>query len=184
MAEIDDLEQLKAELDAERKRAAELHDRWARAQADLANQRRRFEQERQEIGRAVDATLLAELLSVLDNFDRAFATLPRSLARLTWCEGVSFIHLQLKAILARFGVTPIEALGKPFNPAEHEAVAEEEVTEGEDHRILEEVQTGYRLHGRVLRPALVKIARKAQPLPEPPPAEPTAEPVAPESQAS
>ncbi len=153
-----EIEQLKQELEAERQRSAEYRENWARAQADLANARRRQEQEKL----FHNALLMADLLPVLDNFDRAFATLPQSLAGLTWFQGVFLIERHLRSVMEQRGLTVIACKGKPFTAAEHEAVAEEEVTEGEDHVVLEEIQKGYKLNERVLRPAMVKISRKVQ----------------------
>ena len=162
--------------DAE-KRAQENLDRWQRAQADLANFRRRSQFDRDEMEKYAVAALVSALLPVLDSFDRAWQTLPGQLRRLTWLSGVAMIDSQLQGTLQRIGLTPVEAEGQPFDPTLHEAI-DSEPHEGPPH-IVQVLQAGYKLHDRVIRPALVKVGPK--------PAEPkTAEaepPAAPEGEA-
>ncbi|MGH2449116.1 MAG: nucleotide exchange factor GrpE [Chloroflexota bacterium] len=161
-----DVTQLRKELDEERERTKNLQERWQRSAADLANLRRRTEQERGELEQLASLVLVQELLPVLDNFQRALATIPGNLSMLTWLQGIMLIERHFKAILERQGLEPIEAKGKPFNPAQHEAVTEKETGEAEPGTVLQEYQTGYFMHGRVIRPALVEVA--AAPAPEPP----------------
>jgi molecular chaperone GrpE len=94
---------------------------------------------------------------VLDDFDRALATVPED-AHEGWVDGVRLVERKLRAVLEAEGVTPIEAVGEPFDPNLHEAVLHEKTTEHPDNQVIGEVQRGYRLHGRVLRPALVRVA--------------------------
>jgi molecular chaperone GrpE len=141
-------------------RAQENLDRWQRAQADLANFRRRTQFEREEQEKQATASLVAALLPVLDSFDRAWSTLPGQFRRLTWLSGVAMIHSQLRGTLERIGLVEIEALGQPFDPALHEAVDREE-GEGPPH-VVAVLQAGYKLHERVLRPTLVKVGPKPE----------------------
>jgi molecular chaperone GrpE len=104
-------------------------------------------------------SLLRRTLAVADDFDRAMSQMPTDLARLGWTEGVWAIDRKLRALLDSEGLTPIEAEGQPFDPHQHEAVAQEETDAVADGMIIAELQRGYRIRDRVLRPALVVVAR-------------------------
>jgi molecular chaperone GrpE len=151
--------ELERELAYERDKATEYMHNWQRAQADFANFRRRSKQEQEALAKYAGMDLFYELLAVLDNFGRAFQTLPSALREFTWINGIALTELQLRSTLQRHGVTQIEARGKEFNPLEHQAVAYAETDEVPENTVLEEIQHGYKLHDRVLRPALVKVAR-------------------------
>ena len=140
------------------KRAQENLDRWQRAQADLANFRRRSQFDREEMEKYAVAALVSALLPVLDSFDRAWLSLPGALRRLTWLSGVAMIDSQLRGTLQRIGLTEIEAEGKAFDPSLHEAVDREE-HEGAPY-VVGVLQAGYKLHERVIRPVLVKVGGK------------------------
>ena len=155
-AEVADLQR---ELEEERKRVTELRDRWQRAAADLANLRRRTEQERSELEKFASMLLVQELLPVLDNFERAIATIPGNLQMLTWIQGVMLVERQLRAILERQGLAAIDTKGQPFSAHYHEAIAERETAEAASGTILQEYQRGYTMHGMVIRPSLVEVAR-------------------------
>jgi molecular chaperone GrpE len=159
VADVTGAEDLQRQLDAERERVKDLQDRWHRAQADLANLRRRKEQEREEVERFASMLLVAELLPVLDNFERALATVPGNLAMLTWIQGVALVERHLRAILEHQGLAPIEAQGQPFSPHYHEAISERETSEFPPGTVVLELQKGYTMHGRVIRPALVELAK-------------------------
>lgn len=165
--EHEDIAALRQELESERQRANDLQDRWHRAQADLANLRRRTEQDKSEVEKFASMLLVQELLPVLDNFERALATIPGNLAMLTWIQGVMLIERHLRAILEHQGLASIEAQGQMFNPYFHEAVAEVDTTDAPAGTVMREYQKGYTMHGRVIRPTLVELARE--------PAEPAAQ---------
>jgi molecular chaperone GrpE len=150
---------LQRELEEERRRVTELRDRWQRAAADLANLRRRTEQEKGEVEKFASMLLVQQLLPVLDNFDRALATIPGNLQMLTWIQGVMLIERHFRAILEQAGLAPIEAMGQPFNAHYHEAISERESDEAAPGTVLQEYQKGYTMHGRVIRPTLVEVAR-------------------------
>jgi molecular chaperone GrpE len=130
---------------------------WQRSAADFANYKRRTDEERSLLGQFSTAALISRLLSVLDDFDRALDNVPPD-AHDSWIEGVQLVERKLRSVLEAEGVTPIEAMGQPFDPNLHEAVAHEETTEHADNEVIGEVQRGYRLHDRVLRPSLVRVA--------------------------
>ncbi|HVM24357.1 MAG TPA: nucleotide exchange factor GrpE [Candidatus Limnocylindrales bacterium] len=151
------IESLERELAETRAKAEEHLYNWQRSAADFSNYKRRTDEERATATRFSTAMLIGKLLAVLDDFDRALENVPPD-ARDPWIEGVQLVERKLRGVLESEGVTPIEALGQPFDPNLHEAVAHEETTEHADNEVIGEVQRGYRLHDRVLRPSLVRVA--------------------------
>ena len=152
------LDEVRRQLREAEQRAQENLDRWQRAQADLANYRRRAPFEREELEKFAVAGLVAALLPVLDNFDRAWQSLPGQFRRLSWLSGVGMIHAQLRATLEQVGLKEIDADGQPFDANLHEAVDRED-GQGPPH-VVAVLQAGYRLHERTIRPALVKVGPK------------------------
>ena len=146
--------------------AAEYKDKYLRALADGENSRKRLEKDRKEYLEFAVQDLVGELLPVLDNFERALAASPGS-DKDPYRQGIDMIYKQLKEALGKEGLRQIAAKGEVFDPFLHEAVAEEETAAHPDGTILEELQKGYLLKGRLLRPAAVKVARSPAP---PPPA--------------
>lgn len=163
--EQDELESLKAELEAAQTQAAEYLDGWQRTQAEFSNYKKRQEVDRAQLTVLANAALMRKLLPVVDDFERAMGSLPLNLSKLTWCEGVSLIKLKMDAVLESEGVTPIATDGQSFDPRYHEAVTYEEVEGYADGQIIGEVQRGYMLNDRVLRPALVRVAKAPAPQP-------------------
>jgi molecular chaperone GrpE len=163
--EVSELETLHQELEQAKAQAAEYLDGWQRARAEFANYKKRNDQERQELFKLANATLITRLLPIFDDFERAFQTLPRSLLSFTWIDGVALIYRRLQAILEAEGLTLVETEGQSFDPLLHEAVTSEESAEYDEGQIIGEVQKGYKLGDRVLRPALVRVA-KGKPLSE------------------
>lgn len=158
-------EALRQALEAEKARAESYLDGWRRAQADFQNLKRRTEQEQEEAKRFANAMLILNLLPIVDDLERAFTSLSVRLAGFTWVEGVRLIYRKLVAALEAHGLAAIAAMGKPFDPNFHEAVSYQEGAEGV---VLEEVQRGYTLNGRVIRPTLVVVGKgKEKPAPEP-----------------
>ena len=139
----------------------ELTDDLKRMTADFANYRKRNEAERTEFSRFAKADLIAKLLDVLDGYDRALATVPEDLKGQPWVEGMWLVERKLRSILDAEGLEPIDSLGKPFDPYLHQAVAYVESDQPEG-TVIEEHQKAYRLHDRVIRPALVTVAKKKE----------------------
>lgn len=159
-AEAEAAPDLAAELAREREKATDYMQRWQRAQADLSNYKRRAEQEREQLQKYGALPLYRELLMMLDNFQRAFDSLPVELREFSWVQGVALSYLQMESMLRMNGVTPFEIKpGEPFDPAFHEAVIHEETDAYPDGTITAEYQRGYKLYERVLRPALVRVAK-------------------------
>ncbi len=132
-----------------------------RLAADFANYRKRNEAERAEFARFAKADLIARLLDVLDGYDRALATVPEDLKGQPWVEGMWLVERKLRAILDAEGLTPVDSVGKPFDPYQHQAVAHVASDEPEG-TVIAEHQKAYRLHDRVIRPALVTVAKKKE----------------------
>ena len=156
------LEELEAKLAEVQSKADEYLDQWRRTAAEFANYRKRVEKEQAEYTKYANANLILKLLPLLDDFERAFQTLPDGLSKLTWVEGIFLIHRKFQYVLEQEGLKPIETEGQFFDPMVHEAITYEETDHYEDGQIIAEVQKGYKLHDRVLRPALVRVARKKE----------------------
>ncbi len=139
----------------------ELTNDYKRLAADFANYRKRNETERAEFAKFAKTDLIAKLLDVLDGYDRALATVPDELRGQPWVEGMWLVERKLRSILEAEGLEPVDSIGKPFDPYQHEAVAHVESDEPEG-TVIEEHQKAYRLHDRVIRPALVTVAKKKE----------------------
>jgi molecular chaperone GrpE len=129
-----------------------------RVAADFANYRRRNEAERADFARFAKTDLITRLLEVLDNFDRALDTVPSDLRQQPWVEGIWLVERKLRDILATEGLQEVGSVGKPFDPYVHEAIAHVESEEPEG-TVVDEVRKAYKLHDRVIRPALVTVAK-------------------------
>jgi molecular chaperone GrpE len=152
----EDVTSLEKALAEERTKAESYMANWQRAQADFVNFKRRTEQERNEVVMLASATLMLSLLPVLDDLERALENVSEKLSGFTWVDGIALIYRKLKATLESHGLSEIKALGEPFDPNCHEAAL---YAEGEEGKVIEELQKGYKLHDRVLRPAMVKVGR-------------------------
>lgn len=151
------IETLERELAETRAKSEEHLYHWQRSAADFSNYKRRTEDERAQLSQFSNAILINKLLGVLDDFDRALESVPAE-AHDPWIEGVKLVERKLRGVLESEGVTAIAAVGEPFDPNQHEAVAHEETADHPDNAVIGEVQRGYRLHDRVIRPSLVRVA--------------------------
>jgi molecular chaperone GrpE len=157
----------------EKTREAEVnYDRYLRAVAELDNAKKRAQREREDYIRYANASLLRDLLPILDNFDRAVRAARTAGETPGLLAGVELIQRELLKTLEKFGVTPYTAVGQPFDPEKHEAVIRMETTEHSEMTVVEETLPGYLLNGRVFRPAMVTVA---VPPKEPSSTEPDAE---------
>lgn len=149
---------LEEQLAAAQAQAAEYLDGWQRARAEFANARKRLEKSRIEARRNATVEVIAQLLPVLDDFERALDNVPEEIAGNSWFEGLALVHRKLRAILEHEDIERIGAVGEPFDPNIHEAVLQEESDEYESGVVMKELQAGYRLGERVIRPAMVVVA--------------------------
>jgi len=146
---LSEVEKLRAERDT-------LLDRLARVQAEFDNARKRAAKEQQDYRDYALVDTIKAIIPVLDSFERALRTSPE---KSEFHAGVELIQKQLQDALAKLGVRAISARGEPFDPRYHEAVEMVETTDAEDHHVLEELQRGYQLKDRLLRPAMVRVAK-------------------------
>ncbi len=146
-----EIEELKAKL-------AEESNQRLRAYADLDNFRKRKEQEIVSFRKFAQEQLLSELLPILDSFELAIQHSGNEASAQKILEGVLLIQKQLKSVLEKSGVVKIEALGQPFDPNFHQAIGHEESDQG-SNLVIKEMQAGYTLHGRVIRPSLVVVSQ-------------------------
>jgi molecular chaperone GrpE len=148
----DPLETLRGERDS-------LQDRLLRTAAEFDNYRKRMDRERRELSDYISADVLAEFLPIVDNFERALQA-PGATDE-AFRKGIELIHKQLLDSLRKRGVTPIAALGTDFDPNVHQAVIHEQSADHRDGEVMQELQRGYRLGERLLRPAMVKVAKRS-----------------------
>ena len=147
-----------AEAEALRQERDELQDRLMRAAAEFDNYRKRTERERRELSEAVAADLIRELLPVADDLERALAAAAES-GDAALRSGVELIHRHLLEILKRRGAEPFESVGQDFDPAWHEAMASDPAGDRRDGEIVAEIRKGYKIGSRLIRPAMVKVAK-------------------------
>jgi molecular chaperone GrpE len=150
----DEIETLKAALNVEKIKAESNLANWQRAQADFVNYKRRSEQEKEETAKFANAALILSILPILDDLERAFSSIPSRLAKASWIDGVRLIDRKLRSNLEMQGVTEIKALGEPFDPNLHEAAMHGNGAEG---IVVGELQKGYKMHDRVIRPTKVIV---------------------------
>jgi molecular chaperone GrpE len=142
--------------------AKQAQEKYLRLLADYENAKKRLQREREEFARYAAETLVRELLPILDSLDQALVAVDRGSDPEAVVKGVHLIHRQLLGLLRKEGVVRIPTVGELFDPHKHEAVAQLDATDGTpDETIMEEVQVGYAMHGKVIRPAMVKVAKNS-----------------------
>lgn len=155
-AELDELQQLQAENAKWMEEAKKNHDLYLRALADHENYKKRAAREREEYIKFASLPLIKQLLSVLDDMDRAIHM--GGADQEAVLKGLEMIHNKLKEIVQNEGVQELETIGKPFDPQYHQPLLVEENTEYPENTVIEEMQKGYEMYGRVIRPSLVKVS--------------------------
>lgn len=153
------------ELEEWKKKHDDVKEQLVYLAADFENYKKRMSKEREEDRKFADSKLLKEFLVVADNLERAVSALPpddQDKGLLALKQGVELTLKQFHSILNLHGVTRIKALGEKFDPRMHEVMFQEETDQAPDDTVLEELQAGYLLHERVLRPALVKVAKNTK----------------------
>jgi molecular chaperone GrpE len=146
-------------LSAKTQEVDRLQDRLLRLQAEFENYKRRISREKAEFLKFAHEGLILDFLPVLDNLDRALVAARAETGSTPLLEGIEMIARLFRSVLEKAGVRPMEALGQPFDPACHQAVAQVETSQGDAGLVVEEIQKGYLIEGRVLRPAMVKVSR-------------------------
>ena len=154
VTEVENIEALKQALAEEKAKTEANLTNWQKAQADFINYKRRSEQEKEEISKFANAMLMFNLLPILDDLERAFASVPPHLAKLSWVDGIVLIERKLRTSLEAQGLSQIKALGEPFDPNLHEAAMH---GKGKEGMVIEELQKGYKLHDRIIRPTMVVV---------------------------
>lgn len=146
-----ELSKLQAQLEEQQQRVL-------RTQADFDNFRRRTQKEKEDLAKYASSLLITELLPVIDNFERALSTGTDNAEVSSYAKGVEMIFRQLEGVLKAEGLEEMNSVGEPFNPEYHQAIMQVESDEYEEGIVVEEVQKGYKLKDRVLRPAMVKVS--------------------------
>ena len=141
---------------------AKQAEQYLRQLADVDNTRKRLQRDKEEFSRFAAESVIRQLLPIIDSLSQALVAVDKQADPQTIIKGIHLIYRQLLGLLEREGVARITTIGEPFDPHRHEAVAQ---VETDDHKadgtIVEEVHVGYTMHGKILRPAMVKVARRA-----------------------
>lgn len=151
-----------SKLQEKEKEAKDLYDRYLRLSAEMENFKKRAEKEKSETYKFANETLLKELIPVLDNLERALDHGQETENAQALILGVEMIHKSLWAVLEKYGVTRVEALGEKFDPNFHEAVMVQEVAAQDPGVVITQMQKGYLLHNRLIRPAMVVVSKKPE----------------------
>lgn len=155
-----DIEALQAELDQQRANLDEIHNRYLRTMADFDNYRKRQRDETARHANLAREGLLIKILPIMDNFERALQAAEAQHSYESLLEGVSLTLRQLKEALQKEGLEPIKAVGQEFNPELHEALMRVTTDEYPENTVIDELEKGYTLCGKVLRPSRVRVATK------------------------
>lgn len=155
-------EDVQAKLEEALREATQFRELWQRERADSVNYRRRMEEESAKQQERANESLVLRLLPVLDDYERALQYVPDVEEFRPWTAGVELVYRNFKGVLESFGVTPIQALGMGFDPMEHESVSYEFSDDFAEGMVMSVVREGYKLNGRVLRPAQVTVSRRKE----------------------
>ena len=157
--EVDEITALKSELEKSQQESQKNYDLYLRSLAELENFKKRAARDKEEYSKFAVLPLIQKLLPVIDDLERALAQFDNSKDLEGLSKGVEMITRSLQETIKNEGVEPIEALGQAFDPQYHQPLIVEESDEHSENTIIEEFQTGYILHGRVIRPSLVKVSK-------------------------
>ena len=138
---------------------AAAHDRFLRASAELENYKKRTQKEMADFKRYANTSLVKDLLGVVDNLERAVESSNESDEKAQLSEGLNLTLKELLKVFKTFHVTPIDSLGQSFDPCFHQAMMQEETSDQADNIVLKELQKGYMIHDRLLRPAMVIVSK-------------------------
>jgi molecular chaperone GrpE len=155
----EDIEGLKQALEESRLKSEEYLEGWQRARAEFANFRKRVDRERMQSQQTAAASIIRRYLEIVDDLERALKNRPEEGEGAEWAGGIELVYRKFLKILESDGVKPMQAEGEEFDPNLHEAITHEDSPEHESGQVIEVVQTGYMIGDKVLRPALVRVAR-------------------------
>jgi molecular chaperone GrpE len=160
--EVDSVESLQAKLEEAMADSQQHYDRLLRVSAEFDNFKKRSTREAEEFRKFANEAILKDLLHVVDNLERAISSANETgEANACVVEGVQMTCGEILKVFSKFGVTPVESVGKPFDPAFHQAIMQEESSEHPENTVVSEMQKGYLLHDRLLRPAMVVVSKAA-----------------------
>lgn len=158
--EVAEQEQVNQDFDKLRQDHEELQNQLLRTVADMQNMRKRFQQEAQQTRQFATEDLVRELLPILDNFERTIQSAEQGATAESVLEGIKAVDRQMRSALERRGVTRVKAHGEPFDPDVHEAIVTEESAEHPEGTVTGELEAGYKMAEKVIRPARVKVSKK------------------------
>jgi molecular chaperone GrpE len=159
----DPVKELERKLEAKEKEAADNYDRLLRVSAEFENYKKRTKREFDDFKKYAIESLVSALLPAVDNLQRAVSSYADNRQKKDpLSEGVSLTLVDILKVLEKFNITPIESLGQPFNPNFHEAMMQEHSDTHPDNTVIQELQRGYRIYDRLLRPSLVVVSKKKQ----------------------
>ena len=158
--DADPIKELEAKLEAKEKEAVETYDRLLRASAEFDNYKKRSSREMEEFRKFANQSLIKEMLSVVDNLELAMNSSNGNKAiDKDLLQGLEMTHKEILKVFEKFNVKPIDAKGQPFDPTFHEAVMQEETSDSPKNTVINELQRGYLIHDRLLRPSMVVVAK-------------------------
>jgi molecular chaperone GrpE len=155
----EEIASLKQALEDMRSKSEEYLDGWQRSRAEFANYKRRIEREQAQLHQTISGAIIKQYLEVIDDLERALKNRPQEGQAAIWAEGIELIYRKFLAVLENEGATAMKAQGEQFDPNLHEAISSEENDNFKSGQIIEVIKQGYTLGDRVLRPALVRVAR-------------------------
>jgi molecular chaperone GrpE len=155
----EEYQQLEKDLEQSRQQATQNLEGWQRERAEFSNYKRRIEREQAQMAQNITAEVIRKYLVILDDLERALKARPEEREGAAWAQGIELIYRKLQNVLEAEGVIRIQAETEMFNPNIHEAISHEESPEHESGDIIEVVQQGYKIGERIIRPALVRVAR-------------------------
>jgi len=156
----DPIKELEAKLETKEKEAGETYDRLLRVSAEFDNFKKRSTREMDEYRKFANQSLIKEMLSVVDNLELAMnSTNGHKAIDKDLLQGLEMTHKEILKVFEKFNVKPIDAIGQPFDPAFHEAVMQEETNDSPKNTVINELQRGYMIHDRLLRPSMVVVAK-------------------------
>ena len=156
-----EVDQLKKEVAEARAEAAETYDRLLRLSAEFENYKKRMQRQAEDHRKYANESIIKDLLSVVDNLERAVNASQQSGSEADACmlEGLEMTLNEIRKVLKKYHVEPVEAVGQPFDPTYHEAVMQQPSEDYPDNIVIQEMQKGYMLHDRLIRPAMVVVAK-------------------------